>query len=90
MLFDLLEAGTDDDDLYFAAIWFLTKIGGDGVRELIEMSLDETEDPDDIQFLEEALENLDFTEQVNKFDMMYIDEDQLDEWGDEDDLPFAF
>ena len=90
MLFNLLEEGTDDDDLYFAAIWSLTKIGGDGVRELIEMSLDETEDPDDIQFLEEALENLDFTEQVNKFDMMYIDEDQLDDWGDEDDLPFAF
>ncbi len=77
-----MEAGTDDDDLYFAAIWSLTKIGGDGrPRSVIEMNLDETEDPYDIQFLEEALENLDFTEQVNKFDMMYIDEDQLDVLG---------
>lgn len=89
-IFDLLEAGTDDDDLYFAAIWSLTKIGGDGVRELIEMNLEDTENPDEIQFLEEALENLDFTEQVNMFDMMYVDEDQLDDWEDEDDLPFAF
>ena len=89
-IFDLLEEGTDDDDMYFAAIWSLTKIGGEGVRSLIERNLEETEDPDEIQFLEEALENLDFTEQVNMFDMMYIEgedaEDLLDD--DEDDSIF--
>lgn len=91
-LFDLLEEGTDDNDIYFAAIWSLSKIGGEDVRQLIELSLEETDDPDEIQFLEEALENLDFTEQVNLFDMMYIDEDELDNWSDdeEDDLPYAY
>ena len=84
LLFDLLEEGTDDDDLYFAAIWSLTKIGGDGVRSLIEMSLEETEDPDEIQFLEEALENLDFTEQMNMFDMMYVEKDDPEDWLDDD------
>lgn len=94
MLFDLLEEGTDDNDLYFAAIWSLTKIGGEGVRQLIEMNLEETDDLDEITFLEEALENLEFTEQVNLFDMMYIEEDDPENWlddeDDEEDLPYAY
>jgi len=84
-LFDLLEEGTDDDDIYFAAIWSLSKIGGEGVRTLIEIALDETEDMEEVQFLEEALENLDFTEQINTFDMMFIDDDGLDEWYEDDE-----
>ncbi len=83
-LIDLLEEGTDDDDIYFAAIWSLSKIGGEGVRELIEFALEDSEDPEDIQFLEEALENLDFTEQVNRFDLMRFEDDDQDDWLDED------
>jgi hypothetical protein len=88
LIFDMLEEGTDDDEIYYAAIWSLSKIGGEGVRSLIEIAMEETEDMVEIQFLEEALENLDFTEQINTFDMMYIDEDDLDNWfdDDEDDL----
>lgn len=86
LLFNLLEEGTDDDDIYYAAIWALTKIGGEGVRDLIEEALDATEDMDEVLFLEEAMENLDFTEQVNLFDMMYIKgkDGDLDDWLDED------
>jgi len=79
LLFDLLDTGPDDQDLLFAAIWSLTKIGGGGVRELIEMSLEETNDPEEQQFLEEALENLDFTEQVNLFDMIVVEEEDLED-----------
>ena len=85
LLFDLLEEGTEDDNLYFAAIWSLTKIGGDGVRALIEMNLEETEDLDEIQFLEEALENLDFTEQSNLFNLMYVEKDDPADWLDDED-----
>ncbi len=84
LIFDLLEEGTDDDDIYYAAIWSLSKIGGHGVRSLIEMNLEETEDLEEIRFLEEALDNLNFTEQVNLFDMLYIEDDDLDAWLDED------
>jgi HEAT repeat protein len=84
-LFDMLEEGIEDDDIYYAAIWSLSKIGGRGVREAIEASLEDAEEPEDIQLLEEALENLDFTEQVNSFDMMYVEEDDPDEWLDEDE-----
>jgi hypothetical protein len=84
-IFDLLAEGMDDDDLYFAAIWSLTKIGGRGVRELIEMNLSETDDPDEVLFLEEALENLNFTEQINLFDMMYIEGEDPEDWLDDED-----
>jgi HEAT repeat protein len=84
-ILDLLEEGTDDEDIYYAAIWSLSKIGGEGVREAIEFALEDTEDMDEIQFLEEALENLDFTEQVNLFDLLNIDEDDMEDWLDEDE-----
>lgn len=83
-LFDLLEEGTEDEDIYLAAIWSLSKIGGRGVRELIETSLEETDDPEEIRFLEEALENLNFTEQVGGFDMMYFGDDTQDDWPEDD------
>lgn len=83
-LFDLLEEGTDDDEIYFAVIWALSKIGGQGVRSLIEMNLEEAVDPEEVQLLEEALENLDFTEQVSSFDMMIVDEDDPSEWVDDE------
>lgn len=85
-LFDLLEEGTDDDEIYLAAIWSLTKIGGEGVRSLIEINLEETDDPDEILFLEEALENLDFTEQINVFDGMVVEEEDPEDWLDEDEF----
>jgi hypothetical protein len=83
-LFDLLEEGTDDDEIYFAVIWALSKIGGQGVRSLIEMNLEEAVDPEEVQLLEEALENLDFTEQVSSFDMLIVDEDDPSEWVDDE------
>jgi len=83
VIFDLLDTGIDDQDLLFAAIWSLTKIGGGGIRKLIEMSLEETNDPEEQQFLEEALENLDFSEQVNAFDMLVLEEDPEDWIEDE-------
>ncbi len=84
-IFDLLAEGIEDDDLYFAAIWSLTKIGGRGVRELIEMNLSETDDPEEVLFLEEALENLNFTEQVNLFDMMHVEGEDPEDWLDDDE-----
>ena len=85
LIFDLLEEGTDDEDIYYAALWSLSKIGGERVRSLFENALEETEDLEEIRFLEEAFENLDFTEQVNHFDLMAFEEEDLDNWFDEDD-----
>ena len=54
------------------------------------MNLEEAVDPEEVQLLEEALENLDFTEQVNSFDMMVVEEDDPSEWVDEEGNSYGF
>lgn len=63
----------EDDDITTAAIWALSQIGGEDARTYIESLLDITEDEDQIDFLEEALENLDFTEDLERFDLLAFD-----------------
>ncbi len=63
-------------------IWALSQIGGEGVREALESLYEELDDDEEIEFLDEALDNLTFTEELNLFDMFEIDmddEDNLDE-----------
>jgi HEAT repeat protein len=72
-LLEILEAEPENDDVWAAAIWSLSQIGGEDVRSTLEKLLDETEDPDEIDFLEEALDNLSFTEDMALFDLFDVD-----------------
>lgn len=63
----------EDDDTATAAIWALSQIGGEDARTYIQSLLDITEDEDQVAFLEEALENLEFTEDLERFDLMAFD-----------------
>jgi HEAT repeat protein len=76
----------DDDDVSGAAIWSLSQIGGEDVRVYLLNLLDQAEDDELTEFLEDALENLEFTEGFGQFDMMSVDEDDelLDELDEED------
>jgi HEAT repeat protein len=65
----------DDDDVTSAMIWSLSQIGGEDARTYIETLLDQTEDEEQIEFLEEALENLAFTEDLDRFDLIKIEPD---------------
>lgn len=76
-LLKLLE-DIQDDDAASAAIWSLSQIGGEDVRACIENLLDQTDDDDQIAFLEEALDNLAFTEDLNRFDFMSFDADEIE------------
>ena len=74
-----------------ACIWSLSKIGGDGVRERLEQLLDESEDDEELDLIEEALENLDFNEKFLPV-MLDVDgmddeefEEYLNDFGDDDD-----
>lgn len=69
----------EDDDTTTAAIWALSQIGGEDARTYIESLLDATEDEDQIDFLEEALENLEFTEDLERFDLMAFDPEDDEE-----------
>lgn len=65
----------EDDDVTSAVIWSLSQIGGEDARAYIETLLDQTEDEEQIEFLEEALENLAFTEDLDRFDLLNFEPD---------------
>jgi len=77
--------GEEEDDVIGAAIWSLSQIGGEDVRTYLENLLDQTEDEDQAEFLEEALENLAFTEDLDRFELMSFDPDEFDDFDDEEE-----
>jgi HEAT repeat protein len=72
-LFDLL--ADNDRETRLAAVWSLSQIGGEGVQETLEQLYDETEDEEEADFIDLALENLQFTEDLQLFDMFEISPD---------------
>jgi hypothetical protein len=79
LLLRLLE-DEDDEAVAGAAIWSLSQIGGEDVRIYLQNLLDKMEDDDDqAALLEEALDNLAFTEDMSIFDLLAFDADEPDE-----------
>lgn len=79
LLLDMLQE-EDDVDIMQAVIWSLSQIGGEDVRTVFITLLDQVEDEEIAEFLEEALENLDFTDEMDRFDLMALDpEDEPEE-----------
>jgi HEAT repeat protein len=74
ILLNLLDE-EDDDEIIALAVWSLSQIGGDDVRITLETLLDQAEDEDIIYYLEEALDNLYLTEELNTFDLLSVDPD---------------
>ncbi len=79
ILIQLLEDEEEDDDVAAAAIWSLSQIGGEDARIYLLNLIEQTEDENLVEFLEDALENLDFTNELNKFDLLSLDDDDDDE-----------
>lgn len=75
----------EDDEVTSALIWSLSQIGGEDARIYIENLLDQTEDEEQIEFLEEALENLAFTEDLDRFDLLNVEPEVDLEVGDDED-----
>src|SRR5688572_2959912 len=77
----------EDADILSAVIWSLSQIGGEDVRTYLENLLDVIEDDDEqIAFLEEALDNLAFTEDLERFDLLAFDpDDELKPIEEEDE-----
>jgi HEAT repeat protein len=82
VLIAMLDDENEDDEAsenQMDIVWALSQIGGEGVREALESLYDELEDEDEIEFLDEALDNLTFTEELNLFDMFEFDPDDEDD-----------
>ena len=72
----LLELLEDvDPDVRMASIWALSQVGGEGVRLALENMLETTDDDDEASQIENALENLDFTEEMKELALLKIPED---------------
>jgi HEAT repeat protein len=65
----------DDADVFRAAVWSLSQIGGEDVRTYLVSLLDQFDEDADVEFLEDALANLSFTEEAGRFDLLAFDED---------------
>jgi HEAT repeat protein len=97
----LKEPSEVDFDLKSAAVWSLSQIGGQGVREKLERMSEAAEDDDESFFIDEALDNLDFKEGTGAFGIMdmtpVIDEEHThivdlaseDEDDDDKDIEFG-
>lgn len=85
IMLQMLEDEEEDDDVVSAAIWSLSQIGGEDARVYILNLLENTDDEETIAFLEDALENLDFNEELNEFELLDLDEDDF-EMDDEEDF----
>jgi HEAT repeat protein len=76
----------EDSSVLSAVIWSLSQIGGEDVRTYLENLLDQMEDEEQIAFLEEALDNLAFTEDLERFDLFSYDpEEDLTEIEEDDE-----
>lgn len=75
-LFEL--AGDSDEEVRLAAIWSLSQIGGEGVQELLDDLYEEANDEEARELIESALDNLVFTEEMEAFSLLELDEDDLE------------
>jgi HEAT repeat protein len=89
LLIQVLDDEETEDDAVAAAIWSLSQIGGDEARTYLVGLADQTDDEELSEFLEEAIENLDFMEDLNNFNIFSFDEDDLldDEEEEEEEPP---
>lgn len=78
-------ANDEEDEVQMAAIWALSQIGGEDVRDTLEGILDETDDEELAEFVENALENLSFNEEISQYGALDLETD--DEDLDDSDSP---
>ncbi|MDD2923523.1 MAG: HEAT repeat domain-containing protein [Anaerolineales bacterium] len=81
IMINMLEDEEEDEDVASAAIWSLSQIGGEDARVYLIHLIEQTEDENLLEYLEDALDNLNFNEDLNKFDLLSLDEDDLDDEG---------
>lgn len=89
----------EDSEVRLAAAWSLSQIGGNGVEDALEEMLERTEDEDEIDLIENALENLAFTHEMSDLNMLDFSPEDLQDFAngasdiasdlEEDDDPAA-
>lgn len=79
----------DVPEVRMAAAWSLSQIGGPRVREALEELLESTQDEDEIDLIENALENLDFNEELDELHIFDFSPEDLEDLIEAEDPPPA-
>jgi HEAT repeat protein len=80
LLVEMLENGEElDGEIRMAAAWSLSQIGGNNARDVLENLIETTEDEDEAEYYDLALENLVFTEEAPGFGMLNLNADNIEE-----------
>jgi HEAT repeat protein len=85
LLIQILDDEETEEDSVAAAIWSLSQIGGDEARTYLVGLADQTDDEELSEYLEEAIENLDFMEDLNNFELFSLEDDDFLEEEEEDE-----
>jgi HEAT repeat protein len=75
-LLELLE--DSDEDVRMAAIWSLSQVGGEGVREALEKQYKEVHSQEEANIIQDALDNLIFNEEMKLFGLLDFSEEEDD------------
>lgn len=70
VLLDKLEETDDDMEKRYAIIWALSLIGGDAVKEIFADLLENSEDEEEIEWIEKGLDNLELGSDLDNMSMM--------------------
>lgn len=84
-LIELLE--DDNAEVRLAAAWSLSQIGGEDVQEALDLMLSSTEDPEEADFIESAIDNLIFNQSVQFYGIMDFSKGEA---NPEEDFEFDF
>ena len=67
-LIELLD--DDSEEVRMASVWSLSQIGGEGVQEAMVLMLEETDDTEQADFIDSAIDNLAFNQSVQFYGIM--------------------
>jgi len=70
ILLDMLAENSASEEMRCQIIWSLSKIGGEDVRETLQELLENSEDDEETEMLEMALDNLDFMGDIPPLDII--------------------
>lgn len=78
-LLEMVDSGDLDEEVFYAAIWSLSQLGGDGVKVKFEEIMESEIDDDLADFMENAMDNLAFNDGIKDFDLFDLDMDEDEE-----------
>lgn len=77
---------TVDNDTRLAIVWSLSQIGGEGIHEILEQLYEKAKSEEDAELIEDALDNLSFTNDTRAFALLEFAEEDLSSFSEDDDL----